>query len=151
MHEWVKELGLKGPLAQFADSATDHVGAILNGSNLKDIAFFTSWLTLAYLLFKSGVAKELMAGAGGLSKFANIALTGPFGGFNLAQWGLNVGWTLGLELFGGNAEKPQNEEQMKAWYEDQMPQIGLSLVIAYIILNNGTDIAGAVLAIGGKI
>ena len=58
--EWVKELKIKGSIAQFLDGLSLQLGKMMENASLKDMAFVSTWASLSYLLIVSGTIKSLI-------------------------------------------------------------------------------------------
>lgn len=139
-HEWVKELGLKKGMAEMADSATDHIGAILDKSDVKDIAFLSSWMTLGIIMYKSGATRKLVDAIGAADWLTKFNLN-PF----TIEFYTGIYKQVQEFVFGVFMEKPQTQED----YERILTEIGLSMVFSYFILTQGGTVVSAFSAIGG--
>lgn len=140
-HEWVKEIGLKKGMAEMADSATDHISAILDKSDVKDIAFLSSWITLAILMMQTKATRKLIESVEG----ANALYF--HGSINPLQWGLIWDIVPYIEGILWPQPAPATDQEIS----DRLTEIGLSLVISYFILTQGGSIINAISAIGGKL
>ena len=53
LHEWVKEAKLKGAMAQIADSATDHIGRVIDNTTMKDYVYLSCFVAATWLIYNS--------------------------------------------------------------------------------------------------
>ncbi len=50
-HQWVKELGLKKSMAEMADSATDHLGHIINNAGPRDLVYLAAYASAVFIAY----------------------------------------------------------------------------------------------------
>jgi quinol-cytochrome oxidoreductase complex cytochrome b subunit len=120
-HEIVKELKLKGSIAQIADSMIDHLGKLIDSMDAKDYIYLACFLAATYLAYQVLTGTSLLLSYEALEASVKQWATGK-GGLPIGTIG-KFTWT----------------------------NLAISMVAAYMILNlNIGDIAKAVaLAKGG--
>ena len=122
-HQWVKDLKLKGGLAEILDSATDHIGQLLDSTNMRDYIYLASFLGAVYLAYIT---------------LKKVTMTFP-------TWISMVIPILGLVgTFKGESVIPPITTEELDW-----STLAQSMVIAYILLKiDADDIASAITKIG---
>ena len=129
VHEWVKTLKLKGPLAQFADSATDNIGKQIDNTNISDWAYILSFACATYLAY------EAITTVGHMNFWDWFKAIFMFPG---APTGL---WTLVPE---GNLNNPELFKNMD-WNA-----LVMAIPVAYMTINtSASDITSAITMIKG--
>lgn len=166
--EWVKELKLKGSIAQFLDGLSVQLGKMMENASLKDMAFVSTWASLSYLLIVSGTVKSLITTGikmgetvVQLSQYSDIMMQGKYSQYlgegSLAAWGLNIGQYI-IDYFTGRVSQPtqQTIEVMETTTPPPTDyslaiQIPLAMTLSYLILENGSDLVNAVKLLGAKL
>ena len=165
-HAFVKELGLRGMFAEAADAAADSAGTLVKNSSLTEVMTVGTWAMLATALYASGTTRQLMRTYTAANDAAQVANNGPFGGYNPASWGLNIGFIYGTEMWkqfiylidpvaAGVLFDPNTPPEEKQNVENQVlvsiMEVAVSMVLAYVILNYTGDLVNLVSVLAGKV
>ena len=146
LHEWVKEAGLSGSIAQIMDSATDHIGKIIDRLSVKDVIYVAVFLIGSWYLYNEiGRTKTAVASMNWQNFFTNIVTFSPLMSIFRGRWstifGTDLGEVLPPEVLNGENPAPFDPGTLAQ-----------AVIATYLILKvDIDDVTSAISALSGAI